>query len=152
MVELAKANGGVLHHDKVIEHARDPTSPLHEYFEWDQEKGHYANLVAQARALIRAVKIEVTIHEHTLSAPKYVKDPRQENNAGYVPVLSIKKDEDAAREVFLMELTRAQAMLKRAQKVGVALGRENELDSPIERVQILIDALKDEMKALEATG
>lgn len=152
-LEAIAKERGYLEPKAVVEAAKDPSSPLHEYFEWDQKAGHEEYLLIQARTLIRSVKIEVTIHEHVLSAPKYVKDPRQKNNPGYAPVLVVKKDEDAAREVFLMELKRAQAMLKRAQKVGVALGRENELDSPIERVQILIDAVEaEEEEAQKATG
>ncbi len=44
---------------KVLEHARDPRSPLHKYFEWDDNKAAEAYRLEQAGRLVAFVTIEV---------------------------------------------------------------------------------------------
>lgn len=140
LVEIEKTNG-TLAAQEVVNHARDPASPLHEYFEWDPSKAHAEYLILQARALIRIVKIEVTVEERTIKAPKYVKDPRQGLNPGYVTVTKVKKQGDMARDVMLAELRRALAILKRAQAVGAAIGSTIDLSRPIADVGASIEEL-----------
>lgn len=50
---------GRLFPEEVLDVARDDTSSLHEYFEWNNEKAGEAFRLMQASALIRQVKIEV---------------------------------------------------------------------------------------------
>lgn len=52
---IAKANGGLVHPEAVVDSARPKSSPLHSRFEWDDgEAGHQYRLW-QARQLIRVV-------------------------------------------------------------------------------------------------
>lgn len=55
--EIARKNGNQLHARSVVDEARDPTSPLHRHFEWDDSKAAEGYRVQQARALIRTVLV-----------------------------------------------------------------------------------------------
>ena len=68
IVELAEANGGRITPEQVLEDARDPESPLHNYFEWDVETAARQYWLDQARTLIRSVKI-VTREEPPTEIP-----------------------------------------------------------------------------------
>lgn len=51
----------------VVEAARDPASPLHGYFEWDDTEAARQHRLGQARQLIRRIKIETVVHSVPLS-------------------------------------------------------------------------------------
>lgn len=145
LTQLKKEHGTLTPED-VIEHAKDPTSVLHEYFTWDPEKALEKNLLAEARTLIRSVKIEITIEEHTIQAPKYLRDVRQGHNQGYNDVVSIRKDVDRAKETLVLEVERALNALKRAERVSLALNLGSNLAVPIEHVEAILDTLKEALK------
>lgn len=54
---------GVITARAVVEEARNPDSPLHPYFEWDEEKASEAFLLMQAEGLIRRYRITVVRQE-----------------------------------------------------------------------------------------
>jgi hypothetical protein len=58
----------------VLEAASDPRSPLHKFFEWDDTKAAERHRLAQAGALIRTIKISVSIvgKQEPRSMPAYV--------------------------------------------------------------------------------
>lgn len=139
--KMEKKHGGLLP-AAVVEEARDEASPLHQYFTWDKDEAHAELLIIQARTLIRSVKIEVTVHERVLSSPRYVKNPSQGQNQGYVSVLSIKKDGQRAIEVFRDEVRRSLSMLRRAEKVAVSLGLDGDLEDTIKRLEGILSVLE----------
>ena len=51
--------GGDLRERDVLNDARDKTSPLHAYFEWDDSAAAESFRISQAAALIRRVRVEV---------------------------------------------------------------------------------------------
>jgi hypothetical protein len=53
--KLAKANGGLLVPQKVVEAAQSKTSPLHSCFQWDDTEAAQQYRIWQARQLIRVV-------------------------------------------------------------------------------------------------
>src|SRR5690348_1540301 len=57
LLDLTKKNGGVLLAEKVFEAARPKNSPLHEYFEWNQEKAWLEWNLERARDLIQSFRI-----------------------------------------------------------------------------------------------
>lgn len=59
LMDLAEAHGGVLKPEVVIAAARDENSPLHKYFEWDDQKAAEQARNWQARALIQHVTVNI---------------------------------------------------------------------------------------------
>lgn len=57
--KIASQYNGLLNPRQVVEAASDPDHALHPYFEWDDGEAADAYRLAQARALIRRVKITV---------------------------------------------------------------------------------------------
>lgn len=55
---LSSANGAVTA-ETVVSEARRPTSPIHRYFEWDDDKAAMQHRLVQARHLLRSVRIVV---------------------------------------------------------------------------------------------
>lgn len=56
---IAEANNGLLNPSHVVDAARDPSSILHEEFDWDDTSAADAYRLMQAGALIRRVKFTV---------------------------------------------------------------------------------------------
>lgn len=57
-------DNGLLQAEQVVERARDPESPLHDDFEWDDDKAAEQYRLVQARQLIRvAVSIDPNLDE-----------------------------------------------------------------------------------------
>jgi len=54
---LRTESGGELVPESVVADARDPASPLHPLFEWDEAEAAHQHRLSQARALIRAVVV-----------------------------------------------------------------------------------------------
>lgn len=60
LVDIATKNGGLLRPRDVVDEARNPTNPLHTYFEWDDTSAADEYRVLQAAYLIRRIKIKIT--------------------------------------------------------------------------------------------
>lgn len=132
---------GRLSPNVVVEEAASEDSPLHGYFEWDEQTAAHKYRITQARDLIRSVKVEVVVRERTVVAPRYVHDPKAKNNQGYVDVESARDDKDAAREIVMAEVARAVTAMERANRVAAAVGLESEVTSMIENLSELYEAL-----------
>lgn len=135
---LAEAADGRLTPEVVLEAARDPDSPLHSSFEWDDSKAAAAHRTNQARALIRSVRVEITLHNRQVSAPMFVRDPEQNaKDQGYVSLPRIRGEQDAARDVIVQEFARAASALRRAREVAAVLHLEEEVDALMERLGVV---------------
>jgi hypothetical protein len=55
---VAKANGGRIEPEAVVEAARDPANHLNKHFEWNDTKAAAAHRLEQARGIIRIVRVE----------------------------------------------------------------------------------------------
>lgn len=129
---LAAQAGGDLKPEAVIADAKDKTSPLHGCFEWDLKKAAHEHWMDTARALIRSVKVEVTIEEVRFTLPAYLKNPQVPGNeTGYVPITKARNDSDMARAIIVDEFKRARAALERARVVAKALSMETTLETMI---------------------
>lgn len=134
----------VLRPEDVVADAKNPTSPLHGCFEWDDAKCGILYRLEQARTLIRGVIIETTSAkgEQTVSVA-WVRDPRAEpNTPGYVHVSQLRSEKQLARAALLNELASISALIERASSLAVALGLEDELEGlakSLERVRGRVD-------------
>lgn len=140
---IANANGGHITPEQVVEHARDPESPLHEHFPWDKDKAAYAHWLDIARTLIRSVKVVVKTETTKVRAVGFVRDPSlPPDEAGYVSVASIKNDEDMKRDVLIAEFTRAAAAIKRARAIATVFDLQHEVDEFLHRLDTMRAAVE----------
>jgi len=128
----------------VLEEARNPDSPLHGHFEWDDTEAAAKYRLSQARALIRTVKLNVTVRSVPLSVVGYVRDPDlQTKDAGYRNVLSLRSDEDSARLAIIEEMKRVSNAIRRAKSIAAVLGMVEE----IERIEELVSSISEQAAA-----
>ena len=109
----------------VVEDARDPTSPLHGFFEWDDTAAAQQYRLGQARQLIRRVKIEVTVRDIPLNVVRYVRDP---DTSGYRNITTVRNEADTARRVIIDEMDRVSKAAKRARAIAAVLGTAGDVD------------------------
>lgn len=125
---LAEEAGGELTPNRVVEDAKDPESPLHRWFDWDDSEAAIKHRLSQARQLIRSIRVEIRTHKTVLSSVAYIRNPKSEGrDQGYVSVKTLRADEEAAREALHAEFARIGALLQRARELAVALGLEGEV-------------------------
>jgi hypothetical protein len=104
---IADRTGGRLSPATVLEHARDPKSPLHGEFEWDDSKAGEAFRLVQASALIRSVRIRVISesedpHRVTLTLQRGIvslPSLRGSDEGSYIPVTQISDPTELVNEV-----------------------------------------------------
>jgi hypothetical protein len=113
----------------VVEAARDPASPLHSHFTWDDSEAARKRRLDEARTLIRSVKLEVTHREVTITTPAYLRDPEAAPDvARYRTVKAIKGDAEVARDALINEIGRVTAAARRARHLAIALGEVAAID------------------------
>lgn len=126
--QLERDNGRLDPQD-VIEAAKNPKSPLHSHFEWDDSAAAAKYRLDQARVLIRSVKIEVTEREVPLSVVAYVHDPDVDaGTSGYRSVVSLRSEEDTARAVLIDEMKRVSNAVSRAKALAAVLGVKKDVE------------------------
>lgn len=81
-LERLREPDGLLLPEKVVAAARQPTSPLHSYFEWDESKAAEQFRLIQARNLIRAVVTIQPSAEGPITTRAYVSLPADRVNGG----------------------------------------------------------------------
>lgn len=114
----------------VVEAARDPSSPIHDEFEWDIRKAAQAHQIETARSLIKVVRLETVIETRTVIAPYYVTDPtRPAKSRRFVELTRLNADREIAERVVLDELDRIAAAIRRAQAVAAVLGLSAKLET-----------------------
>lgn len=147
LVEIERRDG-LLTADAVVDDATDPSSPLHEAFDWDDRTAARAYRVQQARVMIQSISVrqlsEVT---HTVlikqSAPAYLKDPdTPSNQQGYCSVVELAGDEEKARRALCAEFKRIRSLLTRARQLAQALGCIAKHDDLFQRLELITNELE----------
>jgi len=110
-------HGGILQAEDVLEEARNPDSPLHPMFEWDDQVAAHQYRLEQARALIREVRVEVVCRDEMVLAPLYVRQP--EAKSGYVSVSEASANAD---DILLQEDRTILALLERRNAIASTFG------------------------------
>lgn len=112
----------------VVNDAKDPDSPLHSYFTWDDAEAASQHRLEQARQLIRSVRVEITVHSVPLSVVGYVRDPEVDTNqGGYRNIVALRSEEDSARAVVVDEMKRVSSAVQRAKTIAAVLGVEEDI-------------------------
>lgn len=124
-LSVLREENGRLSPEIVVNDARNPSSPLHDMFEWDVDKAAYSHWIERAREILRTVKVKVTIEERTLTVPKYVHDPYAKNEQGYEDVLVIRNSKQWSSDAVDLEIARLRAAIKKAHDMAVLYGYED---------------------------
>ncbi|MFO0271514.1 MAG: hypothetical protein ACK53W_13385 [Gemmatimonadota bacterium] len=115
---------------EVVDAARDPTSPLHGHFEWDDTVAAERHRLDQARQLIRQSMLHVTVREVPLTVPRYIRDPdATAREAGYIATMRARSDEDIARAAIVAEMQRVAQAARRAKALAAVLGVAADIDA-----------------------
>ena len=73
--EMSQENGGKLTPELLFEDARNPDSPLHPQFDWDDSTAAEKYRIQQARNLLCSATIEVEVDGDVLRMPQFNRDP-----------------------------------------------------------------------------
>jgi hypothetical protein len=96
LIEIARRHSGILKPEVVVSVAREPSSVLHSYFEWNNSKAADAYRLEQARQLIR-VNVTV-IGENPDTRNIYVSlSTDRISGGGYRVLADVLKDDDLRR-------------------------------------------------------
>lgn len=136
--QLADANGGLLTPEMVVADARKKDSPLHSQFDWDTKKAAHSWWIAQARDLIRSVRVVIRTERTSVSTVCYVRDPSLPGDQqGYRATAQIRTDRDQARDVLIEEFRRAAGALRRARELAQAFDMQGEVDAVVNEIDEL---------------
>ena len=162
LLGLAARNGGKLTAAETLEAARDPNSPIHCEFEWNDALASEKFRLGQARELIRSVKIETwfnrgevkTISVQQLSTeemaefrkktalPVFVRDPELAPDVqGYIMTEVAASHEQTARAVIRAEISRVMSCLQRAQAFADYFDMASEVEYIAARAKALADRI-----------
>lgn len=118
---------GVVTPEHVVDAARDPRSPLHEYFEWDDAEAAEAYRREQARALLRSWKVRIVTSDVSVDVPAFVR--AIESRTGYVRIDEMMRSSAERRRALLVdEFQRAASALRRARDLAAVLGADSDED------------------------
>ena len=138
LASLAQKNGGILTPDAVVKEAKSQDSPLHDLFEWDSQVAAHAYRLDQARALIRSVRVVVSLETKQVRTVGYVRNPEAEaDEQGYVSTTSLIGNEELAHRTLVDEFSRAGAALRRARELAVVFDMVDQIDAATEVVEVL---------------
>jgi len=140
---LAKLHKGHLTPEAVIEAAKDPESPLHGEFTWDDAEAAHKYRLVQARALIRGAVMVVKTGETRTIVPAFVRDPdKPHHEQGYISTIKAKSDEEIFHAVLTEEFARAASILARAKKLAAYFGMEDDVAEVEQQIHRLQDAVQ----------
>jgi hypothetical protein len=99
---IRQQTGGILKAEDVVNTASSLTSPLHDYFEWDDTRAADEFRLQQARMLIRSVVVIIPKHSEPVAAYVSLREDRIQDGGGYRTVIDVMSD-DKLRERLLLE-------------------------------------------------
>src|SRR5210317_675994 len=78
--KMAKRRRGKITPQQVLEAARNESSPLHSFFDWDDDVAAESWRLHQARTLIKSVKVEIITETTRIKAVGFVRDPSKDSD------------------------------------------------------------------------
>lgn len=121
LMALYAAHDGTLSPRHIVDSARDPSSPLHDEFEWNDEEAGELYRLAQAGALVRRMKLTIIrqdrearkIHITTTRDFQSRASKRHGDDAGYETLADILDDANKRTELLAQVLKELNAYRKR---------------------------------------
>ena len=115
--KLAAENAGLIHPSDVVMRAREPDSPMHSWFEWDDSEAAEAYRLEQARRLLRVYVIELP-RESLDPVRAFVSlTPDRVTGGGYRAIGSVLSDEERSKQLLMDALRELRAMQRRFDQV-----------------------------------
>lgn len=134
---LAESSNGLLLPETVVEFAKDPTTALHNRFEWDDTEAAQKYRIWQARQLIK-VTVNILPNESETEYKMFVSlKPDRYNGGGYRTLVGVMSDEAMRRQL----LTQAHNDFKMWQKKYQQL---KELAPVFDKMAEVIEAIEIE--------
>ena len=117
---MSEQHNGKITPQIVVDDAKDPKSPLHDYFEWDEKKAAHQWHITQAQYLIRSIHIVVKsedgtedtvrlFHNVTVSSPE---DPERAERV-YITIKDAMEDEVTREQIIQKALGYLKSWRKR---------------------------------------
>ena len=125
-IAALKDSDGRVTPEAVLKAAESESSPLHAYFEWDNDVAAHEHRLNQARDLIRQVRFTITYEDRSYKVPRYVSDPRVEKSAYIDTTDPATKKKSVSRKILHDELDRIGNAIERGAKLAVVFGLEEE--------------------------
>jgi hypothetical protein len=126
-LEAVRDPDGLLRHERMVEAARDPSSPLHQHYTWDAQEALDKCHIAESRALIRRLRIPYVITPViSIRAPAYLPEPTE--SMAWRRISDVEPGSDMARKMVLKELAYVGGVIGRARNIAIALGLRHEID------------------------
>jgi hypothetical protein len=120
---IAKANGGVVTPEAVVEAAKNPRHILHEVFDWNDQTAAHQHRLNAARQLISSIEVIVETDDVTVTAISYIRDIRKgRKEQGYVSVDALGKRKADAKATLSLELERIIGSIERSRLIAGSLG------------------------------
>lgn len=133
LARVARANGGHLRPDTVVEESRPAEAPLHPAFEWDDPTAAHAYRVDQARSIIRSVHVlEVSDGEEPRPQIAYVHVTPREVGPCYMATATVLSDADLRDQAIAEALRLLTGVRKRFEH----LEELAEVFAALERVEV----------------
>jgi hypothetical protein len=124
-VRALENDEGNVEPEEVVARARDPASPLHSHFEWDDAAAAHRDRLQTARRLIGSVRMSVTYEKIPLDGVRYVRSPI--SNTAFVNLHRVRNNEEVAREIMLEELAKLKRAARRCRSVATYFGVASEV-------------------------
>jgi hypothetical protein len=132
---ISRLKGGRITPDTVIVEAKKKSSPLHEFFTWDDSEAAKKQRLYEARELIRSVRVTTVVEERVFRSIAYVRDPGcNSDQQGYIATSVLRTNSDMARDVLIEEFGRAAAAMRRALDVADALSMKEEVQQFVDGI------------------
>ena len=94
LLDICRANGGILKAEEIVEVARDEHHPLHPCFEWDDSLAAAEFRLVQARKLIRITVEVLPQTEDPVRAFVSLMEDRRQPGGGYRLLEAVLSDEE----------------------------------------------------------
>jgi hypothetical protein len=130
--ELYKKHGAPLLPQHVVVDAKDPSSPLHELFDWDVQSAAEKHWEATARQIIICVRTEIVKSDRPLSVRAYTHPATKE--PGYHHISEVAANKDLAMNTLLSHFKRAADVLRSCYELAVSFDMEDEVQELIDQV------------------
>lgn len=132
-IQKGDANN-LLYPAKVVEEAKDPSSPLHKRFDWDDTSAGEKYRLMQARALIACVKITYPDMEPV----RYYPHIRTDQN-GYRRIEQVIKVEQLRKSFLCQFATDIEMLIAKYRNFADLSGELQSLDKLLQKVQRKVD-------------
>lgn len=112
--KLFKQNNDELTANSVVESAKEKTSPLHDYFEWNDSIAGEMWRLHQARKLFGHIKIDVKIEEHVCEKVNMaVQVMNKQGESVYVPILKAREEPNYCKQLIEEIQTLSESLNKK---------------------------------------